>query len=286
VFADRLGLASLKEIIMLAGLATTSRHAIFGTLAAIFAALAIPAAAQQIETVDPDLMIDGDLAGESRAVPPPPAYGEPASRYSELPASDASTYEPNYDQGDYLPGVGEPALPVDPSAMPVSRDEPAPSTYAKDDLIGEAEGLFGKGAEGLARLIEGILKEQGEPNGYIVGREAGGAFVVGLRYGSGTLHHKIEGNMPVYWTGPSIGFDAGANAGNTFVLVYNLHDTEQLYERYPSGEGQAYFVGGFNASYLRKGGVVLIPIRVGAGLRLGVNAGYMKFSKEQRWLPF
>ena len=30
----------------------------------------------------------------------------------------------------------------------------------------------------------------------------------------------------------------------------------------------------------------LIPIRVGAGLRLGVNAGYMKFSEKRNWLPF
>ena len=101
--------------------------------------------------------------------------------------------------------------------------------------------MFGKGAEGLARLIEDVLNKQGEPNGYIVGREAGGAFVVGVRYGSGTLFHKVEGQRPVYWTGPSIGFDVGANAGNTFVLVYNLHDTEELYERYPGGRGRGLF---------------------------------------------
>jgi hypothetical protein len=110
--------------------------------------------------------------------------------------------------------------------------------------------------------------------------------VLGLRYGSGTLKHKVEGEQPVYWTGPSVGFDAGANAGSTFVLVYNLYDTEDLYRRYPSGEGAAYLVGGFNASYLRRGDVVLIPIRLGVGVRLGANVGYMKFSKKQRWLPF
>lgn len=159
-------------------------------------------------------------------------------------------------------------------------------TYAEDDLIGAAEGVFGKGAEGLAKMIEGLLKKEGKPNGYIVGREAGGAFIIGARYGSGTLHHKVEGERKVYWTGPSIGFDAGANAAKTFVLVYNLFDTEDLFKRYPSGEGQAYLIGGLHASYMRRGDVVLIPIRLGAGVRLGVNAGYMKFSKKQRWLPF
>ncbi len=181
---------------------------------------------------------------------------------------------------------------VDPAQPPLDGTVGAPpaaegtATYGEDDLIGAAEGVFGKGAEGLARLIEDLLKKQGEPNGYIVGREAGGAFIFGARYGSGTLHHKVEGTQKVYWTGPSVGFDAGANAANTFVLVYNLYDTEDLYKRFAAGEGQAYFVGGLHASYLRRGDVVLIPIRVGAGLRLGVNAGYMRFSKKQRWVPF
>ncbi|MFN9581036.1 MAG: DUF1134 domain-containing protein, partial [Novosphingobium sp.] len=160
------------------------------------------------------------------------------------------------------------------------------TTYKQDDLIGAAEGVFGKGAQGLAQMIQDLLKKQGEPNAYIVGREGGGAVVVGLRYGSGTLHHKIEGQKPVYWTGPSGGLDVGANAATTCGLVYNLYNTEDLYKRFGAGEGQAYLVGGFHVSYLRRGDVVLIPVRMGAGLRLGVNAGYMKFSKKQRWLPF
>ena len=218
----------------------------------------------QIQTIDPNEAIDADLGT------PPKAESPPKLETSADPAMDSS--------------VAEPATDVPATSVPSPAADSA--TYQQDDLIGAAEGVFGKGAEGLARLIEDVLKKQGQPNGYIVGREGGGAFLVGLRYGSGTLHHKVEGEMPVYWTGPSLGFDAGANAGNTFVLVYNLYDSEDLYRRFPSGEGVAYLVGGFNASYLRRGDIVLIPIRVGAGLRLGANVGYMKFSKKQRWLPF
>lgn len=218
----------------------------------------------QIQTIDPNEAIDADLGT------PPKAESPPKLETSANPAMDSS--------------VAEPATDVPATSVPSPAADSA--TYQQDDLIGAAEGVFGKGAEGLARLIEDVLKKQGQPNGYIVGREGGGALLVGLRYGSGTLHHKVEGEMPVYWTGPSLGFDAGANAGNTFVLVYNLYDSEDLYRRFPSGEGVAYLVGGFNASYLRRGDIVLIPIRVGAGLRLGANVGYMKFSKKQRWLPF
>ena len=233
-------------------------------LLAAGALVASPAMAQ-INTVDPNDVIDSDLGT------PPPA---PAT----APAADVA---PTVQDG--VPTDAPATLPETSTASPASSTE---ATYQKDDLIGAAEGVFGKSAEGLGKLIEDILKKQGRPNAYIVGREVGGAFLVGLRYGSGTLNHKVEGQKPVYWTGPSIGIDAGANGGSTFVLVYNLYDTEDIYERYPGGEGIAYLGGGFNASYLRRGDVVLIPIRVGTGIRLGANTGYMRFSKKQRWLPF
>ncbi len=159
-------------------------------------------------------------------------------------------------------------------------------TYKKDDLIGAAEGVFGKGAKGLAEILENILRDQGEPNAYIAGREVSGAIVVGLRYGSGTMRHAVEGERPVYWTGPSLGFDLGGDATKTFVLVYNLYDGQDLYRRYPQVEGRAYFVGGLSATYLRRGNVAIIPIRLGVGVRLGANLGYMKFSQKSRWLPF
>ncbi|HUQ13016.1 MAG TPA: DUF1134 domain-containing protein [Novosphingobium sp.] len=246
----------------------SARRAAWLVLGAAALAGSAPAVAQQVETIDPNSAVDSDV-------------GTP-------PATVGADYAPPVDAAEGT----IPALPADETA-PAAPSEQASAaaaapgeTYKQDDLIGAAEGVFGKGAEGVARMIQDLLKKQGEPNGYIVGREAGGAFVVGLRYGSGTLFHKVEGQRAVYWTGPSIGFDAGANAGNTFVLVYNLYDSEDLYKRFPAGEGQAYVIGGLTASYMRQGDTVLIPIRMGVGLRLGVNAGYMKFSKKQKWLPF
>jgi len=229
----------------------------------------------QVQSVDPDRAIDGDLAAPKPAASaaPIPAINidpEPVATAEAAPVVTSS-----------VPSTAASQASSDPAAASAQG-----STYKQDDLIGAAEGVFGKGAQGLAGMIQDLLAKQGEPNAYIVGREGGGALIVGLRYGSGTLFHKVEGQRPVYWTGPSIGFDAGANAGSTFVLVYNLYNSDDLYKRFPAGEGNAYLVGGFTASYLRRGDVVLIPIRMGAGLRLGVNAGYMKFSTKQKWLPF
>ncbi|TZG28132.1 DUF1134 domain-containing protein [Sphingomonas montanisoli] len=234
---------------------------------ALLSALALPlapVAAQAVKTVDPNAAAQADLA--------PVEQGEPAAPPSTVEA--AATAEA-------APAVA-PASTLRADAAQASEN----GTYAQDDVVAAAEGVFGKGAEGLARMIEKVLKDQGRPNAYIAGREVGGAVVVGLRYGSGTLFHKVEGQMPVYWTGPSLGFDFGANGAKSFVLVYNLYDSGDLFHRFPAAEGTAYVIGGFTASYLRRGDVVLIPIRLGVGWRLGVNVGYMNITKESKWLPF
>lgn len=184
-----------------------------------------------------------------------------------------------------------PAAPGVPSTQSQAAEaaagtSPSAQTYSQQDVLAKAENVFGKGAEGLAGLIENIFKENGEPNGYIVGREAGGAIAVGLRYGSGTLFHKVEGERPAYWTGPSVGFDIGADASKVFALVYHLHNTEDLFARYPQIEGKVYFVGGFTATYLQRDDIIVVPIKLGVGWRLGANVGYMKFSKKSKILPF
>jgi hypothetical protein len=172
-----------------------------------------------------------------------------------------------------------------PAAAPATA--PASSaTYQEKDVLAAAEDVFGKGAEGLAEIVRKTFKDRGEPNGYIVGREAGGALIVGVRYGSGTLFHKVEGEKKVHWTGPSVGFDIGGDGSKVFALVYNLNDTEELFRRYPAAEGKAYLVGGFTANYLQRDNIVIVPIKLGVGWRLGLNAGYMKFSKKGKWLPF
>jgi len=242
---------------------------VFLRLAAAAAlALAGAAAPAQVSTIDPNTAVDPQ--------PAPATNAEPGWE------RDQSEYQP-VDAGrqDEAPAA-EPA----PAATDRASAAAAGPTIPRKDVFSAAEGVFGKGAEGLADLIEDLLRDRGDPSGYITGREAGGAFIAGVRYGSGTLHHQIEGDRIVYWTGPSVGFDFGANADKVFVLVYNLHDSGRLFRRYPAAEGNAYVVGGFTASYLRRGDVVLIPVRLGVGARLGINAGYMRFSQKNRWLPF
>ena len=252
-------------------------------LAIAFAGAALLASAgqalAQVKPVDPDKALSGDLvplADQSVAANPAPSPAPSPTITAASVSQQDPTMRPGYTGADA------------PGAVPgaAASSDAKSATYRQDDVLGAAEGVFGKGAKGLAGVIKDILAKQGEPNGYIVGREGGAALVVGLRYGSGTLYHKIEGQKPTYWTGPSIGFDAGASGGNTFILVYNLYNTDDIYKRFGAGEGQAYLLGGFHVSYLRRGDVVLIPVRVGVGLRLGVNAGYMKITKKSRILPF
>ncbi|OYQ34402.1 hypothetical protein CHU93_02425 [Sandarakinorhabdus cyanobacteriorum] len=175
------------------------------------------------------------------------------------------------------------APPPAPDAAPAAAK---PATYQEKDVLTAAEGVFGKGAEGLADIVRKTFKDRGQPNAYIVGKEAGLAVVVGVRYGSGMLYHKVEGERKVHWTGPSVGFDIGGDGSKVFALVYNLNDSEDLYRRYPAAEGKAYVIGGFTANYLQRDNIVIVPIKLGVGWRLGLNAGYMKFSKKGKILPF
>jgi hypothetical protein len=241
-----------------------------GFVALGVALMAAPVGAQ-VRTIDPN-SANADLAPVPGAAP---GYSAPPAAPQPVPSSNPAP-----------PPAGPEVQSTAPAAVPAPAGTAAGATYEQQDVLAAAEGVFGKGAEGLAKMIESILRDQGQPNAYVAGREAGGAIAVGLRYGSGTLFHKVEGNQPVYWTGPSLGFDLGASGSKTFMLIYNLYDSNDLYKRFPGGEGVVYVVGGFNASYQRRGDIVVIPIRLGVGWRLGANVGYLKFTRKSSILPF
>ena len=203
------------------------------------------------------------------ALPAAPA----ASAASPAATSDVQATAPSDSQ----------TSPLD-SAPPRSEDE----TYSADEIVQKAAGFFGTTTEAVAKAVERVFSRYGQPNAYIAGGEGSGAFFVGLRYGEGDLYMKSSGDRPmkVYWQGPSIGFDFGANASKSFTLVYNLPNPEAIYERFPGLEGSAYFVAGIGVNYQQSGRVVLAPMRTGVGLRAGVNGGYLSYAKERNWIPF
>jgi len=161
-------------------------------------------------------------------------------------------------------------------------------TFDQDSVLRDAESFFGKGAEGLGKVIEKAFKDHGRPNGYIKGEEAAGAIAVGLRYGHGELSYKGSKGPgeKIYWQGPSLGFDLGADAVKVFVLVYGLPNTQALLQRFPGVEGSLYFVGGFGVNYVQSGATTLAPVRFGVGWRQGIDVGYMNFSRKKRYNPF
>ncbi|MEO8374509.1 MAG: EipA family protein [Sphingomonas bacterium] len=262
------------------------------TIALLAATLSVGPAPSlaQVRTIDPNQAIDSDLQRPQSA---PTTAPQPAPQttpgYEPVPASDPQAYPPYNpsEPGVQANGDGAQAVPSGPNTAREDANANAAQaeTFKREEILSAAEGTFGKGAAGLAGILERTLKQQGEPNAYISGREAAGAIAIGLRYGKGTMFHKVEGEMPVYWSGPSLGFDLGGDATKVFVLVYNLYDSEELFHRFPAGEGRLYFIGGFAATYLRRGNTVLIPIRLGVGWRQGVNIGYMKFTHKSRWFP-
>ena len=161
-----------------------------------------------------------------------------------------------------------------------------PGEYTPDEIVQNGHRFFGSISRGLAEIVEEATNRWGKPNGYVLGQEAGGAFIGGLRYGEGTLYTRNAGNMQVFWQGPSLGFDAGADGDRTMMLVYNLPATNAIYRRYGGVDGSAYLVGGFGMTALVNDGVYVVPIRSGLGARLGFNVSYLKFTDRSTWNPF
>jgi hypothetical protein len=155
-----------------------------------------------------------------------------------------------------------------------------------NEVVDAGNHFFGGVSRGLAMIVQKASSQWGLPNGYILGEEAGGAFVGGLRYGDGTLYTKNAGDRRVFWQGPTVGLDAGADGARTMMLVYNLPRTDAIFERFGGIDGSAYFVGGLGMTAMTASGVVLVPIRSGLGLRLGANLGYLKFTPRPTWNPF
>lgn len=213
------------------------------------------------------------------------------------------TYEPvqpqdnGYGGGD-SGGYGEPYSPAPQGNARSEHYENVPTPdqggppdgdnryYSQGEIVKAGHGFFGTVSKGLGEAVEWAFQKAGRPNGYILGEDAGGAIVAGLRYGEGTLYTKDAGNHKVYWQGPSVGYDLGAEGSKVMVLVYNLRDPAEIYNRFGGVQGAAYLVGGVGVQLQKSGDVTLAPIRSGVGVRLGANVGYLKYTRNPTWNPF
>jgi len=159
------------------------------------------------------------------------------------------------------------------------------NAFTPDEVIRAGHHFFGTVSRGLAEVVQTAFSRWGEPNGYVLGQEGSGAFMVGLRFGDGKLYTKNAGDRRVFWEGPSVGFDTGGEGARTMMLVYNLPATDAIYQRFVGIDGSAYFIGGFGMTALAFGNIIVVPIRSGVGLRLGANVGYLKFTPQATWNP-
>ncbi len=181
------------------------------------------------------------------------------------------------------PAPGAAPLDQDPN-FPVEGQQAA--TYSRDEIVRDVSDFLGVTAEAAGGAVERIFAENGRPTGYIAGEEGSAAITIGLRYGRGLLYMKNRQTQEVFWQGPSVGWDLGANASRVFTLCYNLHYPDAIYQRFPGVEGSAYLVGGLGVNYQRANDIILAPIRAGFGLRLGANVGYLAYSRQRNIFPF
>ena len=179
-----------------------------------------------------------------------------------------------------------PAQPPTNGVAPPPSQPPTANQFSSNDIIDAGHRFFGGVSRGLAEIVEKAVSQWGLPNGYVLGQEASGAFIGGLRYGDGTLYTRNAGDVRVFWQGPSVGFDAGADGARTMMLVYNLPQVGAIFDRFGGIAGSAYFIGGLGMTALTANNIVVVPIRSGIGLRLGANLGYLKSTDNPTWNPF
>ena len=160
------------------------------------------------------------------------------------------------------------------------------TTFNSSELIDSGHKFFGTVSRDLGQAVQEATKRWGTPNGYILGQEASGAFVGGLRYGEGILYTRNGKPQRIYLQGPSVGFDWGGDGGRSMILVYNMRSPQTLHQRFAGVNGSAYLVGGFGFTALTADHITLVPIRSGVGVRLGVNLGYLKITPSATWNPF
>jgi hypothetical protein len=205
------------------------------------------------------------LLAQANPPPPsnPPGAQPPAPQYQSPPPQAPQTQSPQY-----------------------QTPQPQGPQYSSNEIVDAGHRFFGTISRGLAQIVEKAGSQFGLPNGYVLGQEAGGAVVAGLRYGEGILYTKNAGDLRVFWQGPSLGFDFGGEGARTMMLIYNLPATDAIYQRFAGIDGSAYFVGGLGMTALTMNNIVVVPIRTGVGMRLGANVGYLKFTPTATWNPF
>lgn len=207
----------------------------------------------------------------ARAAPPGPPPAAPRPK-TAVPWDTQTTHDA-HPSDDVMAQLPRPIAPED-------------LRFSEAEIAAAGRGFFGSISAGLASVFEFAFRSYGQPTGYVLGTEGGGALVAGLRYGEGTLVSKSFGERKIYWQGPSLGYDFGAAGSRVMFLVYNLSSEQDMHARFAGVDGSAYLVGGVGITFLKKGPLVLAPIRTGLGLRLGASVGYLKFTREPTLNPF
>lgn len=248
---------------------------LFALATAALITMAAPLAAQVIQA--PSGAPGGNYSGQPYSQPPQQPYGQ-TQQYSAPPQQQYAPAPQPYGSGQ-------------PESQQYGAQQGLPpqqqGTYTIDEIVKEGHSFFGNVSRELGTLVERAFRQWGQPNGYILGQEGSGAFVAGLRYGEGTLYTRLFGQLPVYWQGPSVGWDFGGDGARTMILIYNLPSSQALFQRFPGIAGSAYLIGGFGMTALGgSNNMVLVPIRSGVGVRLGANVGYLKFTPNATWNPF
>jgi hypothetical protein len=79
------------------------------------------------------------------------------------------------------PAWGEGEEPPPPSPQPQTDGGKAGDTYTEEEIVDTASDFFGIASEAVAKAVQRVFRDLGQPNAYIKGDEGSAAFLVGSR---------------------------------------------------------------------------------------------------------
>ena len=120
---------------------------------------------------------------------------------------------------------------------PLAAQEPGrDQKYSPNELVNAGHQFFGTISQGLATVIEKAISTWGQPNGYILGQEAGAPGGLAALWRRHALHQERR-RLAGLLAGPSVGFRLGGDGACTMMLVYNLPRTDAVYQRFAGIDG-------------------------------------------------
>ena len=197
--------------------------------------------------------------GGSDAYSPPPSSRD---SYREDRAPRDSGYDAPRSSGQRSGGdqYGEPYAPPRGGEYRDEYRDGGPrrgNTYTEGEIMRAGHGFFGSVSQGLASAVEYVFRRLDAPMATFSARMPAARLSPDCATARAPLHQGCRRITRSTGRARRVGYDFGAEGSKIMVLVYNLRDPSEIYNRFGGVQGSAYLVGGVGVQFQKHGDVTI-----------------------------